>query len=152
MRLRRLSMLTPVVCGVLASGAMMSGVGDVQPVVRTQSVADDPDDPAIWIHPTDPGRSLIIGTNKVKAPGGALVVFGLDGVVRQTVAGLDRPNNVDVEYGLVLDGTKVDIAVATERLKHQLRVFRVAAGGITDITSVGRTRVLEGRTDQQAEP
>src|SRR2546430_8869431 len=42
-------------------------------------------------------RSLILGTNKAPAPNGALVVFGLDGKVRQTLAGIDRPNNVDVE-------------------------------------------------------
>ena len=44
-------------------------------------MTDDPDDPAIWVHPTDPARSLIIGTNKVKAPTGAVVVFGLDGKI-----------------------------------------------------------------------
>ena len=92
-------------------------------MLATESVTDDPDDPAIWVHPTDPARSLIVGTNKVATPKGALVVFDLDGKIRQTVAGLDRPNNVDVEYGLRLKGGAVDIAVATERLKGQLRVF-----------------------------
>ena len=49
----------------------------------------------------------------MKAPKGALVVFGLDGKTRQTVAGLDRPNNVDIEYGLRVAGQDIDIAVAT---------------------------------------
>ena len=77
---------------------------DVRAAGRTDPVSDDADDPAIWEHPTDPARSLIIGTNKVLAPAGALVVFGLDGGTRQTVAGLDRPNNVDIEYGLAVGG------------------------------------------------
>ena len=125
---------------------------DIRPALATATVTDDADDPAIWVHPTDPARSLIFGTNKVKAPQGALAVFGLDGRIRQTVNGIDRPNNVDVEYGLPLGGRKVDIAVLTERLRHRLRVFSIApdGSGITDIT--GRTEVLAGRAGEGAEP
>jgi 3-phytase len=127
---------------------------DIQPAVRTESVTDDPDDPAIWVHPTDPGRSLIIGTNKVKAPTGAVVVFGLDGKIRQTVAGLDRPNNVDVEYGLTLGSKSIDIAVAAERLKGQLRVFQIVpdGSGISDISSPQNTRVFSDRAGELAAP
>jgi 3-phytase len=133
---------------------MLSAPVDIQPSVRTDPVSDDPDDPAIWVHPTHPARSLIIGTNKVKAPKGALVVFGLDGKTRQTVAGLDRPNNVDIEYGLRVGGQDIDIAVTTERLKRQLRVFKIApdASGISDVTSSGNTRVFAGRDGEQAAP
>ena len=59
---------------------------------------NDPDDPAIWIHPADPSKSLMLGTDKMESTGG-LYVFGLDGALRQSIAPLDRPNNVDVEYG-----------------------------------------------------
>jgi 3-phytase len=140
---------------VLCAGAWLIGApAEIQPVVRTDPVHDDPDDPAIWIHPSDPARSLILGTNKVKAPDGGVVVFGLDGKTRQTIAGIDRPNNVDVEYGLEVGGARVDIAVATERLKGQLRVFRIASdgSGIADITSPGNTRVFTDRTGEQAAP
>ena len=68
------------------------------------------------MHPTDPSRSLIIGTVKVAAPAGAVVAYGLDGQIRQMIPGIDRPNNIDVEYGIRLRGQPVDIAVATERL------------------------------------
>jgi len=126
----------------------------IQPASRTEPVSGDPDDPAIWVHPTDPVRSLIITTNKVKAPSGALVVFGLDGSTRQTAAGLDRPNNVDIEYGLTVGGQSIDIAVATERLKSQLRVFRIApdGSGISDVTSPGNTSVFVGRSGEEAAP
>src|SRR5439155_15768575 len=76
----------------------------VRPVVATDPVAQDADDPAIWVHPSDPMRSLIFGTDKAPAPLGAVFVFGLDGKVRQKVPGLDRPNNIDVEYGFPLGG------------------------------------------------
>jgi 3-phytase len=117
----------------------------------TEAVSDDSDDPAIWLHATDPSRSLIIGTNKVTAPNGALVVFGLDGRIRQTVAGIDRPNNVDIEQGVALNGRRVDLAVTTERLQHRLRVFQIAADG-SGISELGRIPVLEGQTGDFSEP
>lgn len=121
----------------------------IQPMLVTDAVADDADDPAIWLNRADPGNSLIIGTNKVAAPNGALVVFGLDGKTRQTVSGIDRPNNVDVEYGFVLGGRPIDIVVTTERLKHQLRIFQVTAAGLTGL---GAVPVLAGETGPRAEP
>ena len=105
---------------------------NLKPVRQTARVSDDADDPAIWVNLQDPAQSLILGTNKVQAPHGALYVFGLDGKVRQRIPNINRPNNVDVEYGL--DG--IDIAVVTERLTNRLRVFRVQASGLTDLGAV----------------
>jgi 3-phytase len=131
-----------------------TSVAEVTAAGRTDSVPDDPDDPAIWVHPSDSTRSLIIGTNKVKAPSGAIVVFGLDGKTRQTVTNLDRPNNIDVEYGLHIGSERFDIAVVTERLKKQLRIYRIASdgGGLTEITSLGNTRVFVDRSGEQGAP
>ncbi len=72
----------------------------VAPVVVTEQTPVDSDDPAIWINPDDPSQSLILGTDK----GGAVVVFDLDGKIipEQTVTGLQRMNNIDVEYGFSL--------------------------------------------------
>ncbi|GAB3560661.1 phytase [Spirosoma fluminis] len=95
----------------------------VKPAVVTDSVAHDSDDPAVWINPTDPAQSLIIGTDKEQD--GGLYVFDLNGKLQgdKVVHGLKRPDNVDVEYGLMLNGKFTDIAVATERYTHKLRVF-----------------------------
>ena len=127
---------------------------DVRAALATASVTDDADDPAVWVHPSDPVRSLIIGTNKVAAPAGALVVFGLDGKIRQTISGLDRPNNVDVEYGLMVGGQPTDIAVVTERLKNRLRIFKLPRDGgpLTDISAGGGAPVLAGETGERSEP
>src|SRR5688572_19005955 len=111
-----------IVFAMMAAAAGIIAPHDVKPAVRTEQVTSDPDDPAIWIHPGDASSSLIFGTNKTPAPSGALVVFGLDGRKRQVIDGIDRPNNVDVEYGLNLAGKRMDIAVLTERLKRRLRV------------------------------
>ena len=95
----------------------------IKPVVVTEPVKWDTDDPAIWINPEDPAKSLIIGTDKNSD--GALYVFDLNGKIieEKTVRNLKRPNNVDVEYGLILNGKPVDIAVATERETNKLRIF-----------------------------
>lgn len=126
----------------------------VQPVLATETVAQDADDPALWVHPQNPSRSLILGTNKVAAPDGALVVFGMDGKIRQTIAGLSRPNNVDVAYGLRLRGERVDIAVVTEREARRLRVFRIPPDGgpLTDISAPDGTTVFAGETGEQGAP
>ncbi|MEP0766360.1 MAG: phytase [Fimbriimonadia bacterium] len=127
-------------------------VARIQPVGQTDPVTHDADDPAIWIHPTNPEKSSIIGTDKEKAPGGGIHVFGLDGKKKQAITNVDRPNNVDVEYGLVLGGSARDIAVATERGKHRLRVFAIdtETGLLSDVT--GQTDVFVGQTGEAREP
>jgi len=117
----------------------------------TAAVSHDADDPAIWLNPADPARSLIIGTNKVAAPDGALVVFGIDGAIRQTIAGLDRPNNVDIETGVTLGPRVVDLIVTTERLQHRLRLFTVTRDRAT-LEDAGAVPVLAGEAGEASEP
>lgn len=99
--------------------------GAITPVFISEPTPHDTDDPAIWVHPTEPSKSLIVGTDKDE--NGGLYVFDLQGKILsdKVVAELKRPNNVDIEYGLSLGDSLVDIAVVTERLTHQLRVFRL---------------------------
>jgi 3-phytase len=96
-------------------------IAPLQPRVVTEPTRFDTDDPAIWINPADPLKSLIVGTDKNSD--GALYVYNLDGKIVQVVDGLKRPNNVDISGGLVLGGKAVDIAVTTERERQRLRVF-----------------------------
>ncbi len=117
----------------------------LQPLVVTEPTAFDTDDPAIWVHPDDPARSLVIGTDKNQD--GALYVYTLAGNIVQdkVVRGLQRPNNVDVEYGLPLAGESIDIAVTTERLRNAIRVFRLPA--MTAIDG-GGIQVFEGEAQR----
>ncbi len=119
----------------------------------TDSLPGDADDPAVWVNKADPARSLVLGTMKVAAPEGALAVFGLDGKLRQLLKGVDRPNNVDVEYGLDLDGGPTDIAVLTERAGRRLRVYAIAADGssVRDVSS-GALPVLAGARGDEGAP
>lgn len=98
----------------------------LQAAFSSQATPNDTDDPAIWVHPTDPAQSLIIGTDKGDENGG-IYVFDLEGKIdsHRSVTGIQRPNNVDVEYGMIVGDTTWDIAVATERGRNMIRVFRL---------------------------
>lgn len=95
----------------------------IEPRVITDPVNWDTDDPAIWIHPSDRSKSLVIGTDKNKD--GALYAFDLEGKIVKVSRNLARPNNVDVAHGFPFNGKRVDIAVVTERLKQRIRVFKL---------------------------
>ncbi len=115
----------------------------VNPVVITEPVPHDSDDPAIWINRDDPSKSLVLGTDKNE--NGGIYVFDLEGRILndKTVRGIARPNNIDVGYGLMLNGKPVDIAVVTERLTSKIRVF-----SLPDMTPIdgGGIPVFEGET------
>jgi 3-phytase len=143
-------MIRLLLVGVLAVAAQTSTL--IRPSASTAQVPNDPDDPAIWVNAADPSKSLILATDKMPAVGG-LFVFGLDGTLRQTIAPLDRPNNVDVEYGFATGGQRLDIAVVTERLKHRLRVFGISpdGSGVKDLVPNGLP-VLAGQPADAGEP
>ncbi len=137
-------MLQLVVCwGLLAQV-------DVAPLRETVSETHQTDDPAVWYNRKNPGASFILGTVKMAAPDGAIAVYRLDGSRLMSIPNVDRPNNVDVAYGLKLGGRKLDIAVATERNKSALRVFEIVPGqGIKDLASLP---VFAGQTGAMAQP
>lgn len=115
--------LSCVACNISGNSGSASDSSLVRPAVVSEKVEFDSDDPAIWINKADPANSLVVGTDKDQ--NGGLYVFDLNGkIIREkSIKGLKRPNNVDIAYGLVLNGKPVDIAVTTERFTHKLRVF-----------------------------
>lgn len=118
----------------------------LKPLIVTDTTRHDTDDPAIWINPKDTAQSLILGTDKEED--GALYVYNLEGKIQEdkVVRNLKRPNNVDIEYGLVLNGKTTDIAVVTERLTHKLRIF-----SLPDMKAIdgGGIEVFMGETAEE---
>ncbi|QLE83679.1 phytase [Shewanella sp. Scap07] len=85
---------------------------------------DTMDDPAIWVHPTNPSQSRILGTNKRWG----LLSFDMQGQqVQQLAAG--RVNNVDIRQRVKLGGQYRDIAVASNRDRNSLSIFEIDAQG-----------------------
>lgn len=115
----------------------------LKPIATTQPAPHDTDDPAIWIHPTDASKSLIIGTDKDTE--GGLYVYNLEGKIVNKVLGIKRPNNVDIAYGLILNGKKTDIAVTTEREMNRIRIF-----SLPDMKSIdnGGIPVFDGELER----
>jgi 3-phytase len=89
----------------------------VPPIAETDPVpsrADAADDPAIWIHPVDPGASLIIATDKQSG----LLVYGLDGSQRQYLP-LGHTNNVDLRTG-AWGNSDLTLVAASSRYPSEL--------------------------------
>lgn len=113
---------------------------EVFPELVSDTVSFDTDDPAIYYNRKNPAKSLIIGTDKGGKTGqGGIYVFDIFGknMVQKNLLGINRPNNIDVAYGLIGNGKgKIDIAVCTERNTNKIRVIKlpdlqlVDAGGI----------------------
>lgn len=81
---------------------------------------DAADDPAIWVHPSDTSKSLVIGTDKKYG----LLVYDLQGKEVQRLASGDL-NNVDLRKGFRLGEQTIDIAVGTKRNDNSLAVFAI---------------------------
>jgi len=97
----------------------------VSPTMETEPVdtaGDAADDPAIWVHPTDPSLSLIIGTQKQ----GGLYTYDLSGRVVQYLKD-GRLNNVDLRYNFPLGGESVALVAATNRTNNSIAFYRVNA-------------------------
>jgi len=120
----------------------------VKPIIITDTTNNDTDDPAIWINPTDPAKSLIVGTDKGDSTGG-LWVFDLEGKIDSSkcVFNMKRPNNVDIEYGFNLNGTPTDISVCTERGRDMIRVF-----SLPEMKPIDNGGIPVFQTETQREP
>jgi 3-phytase len=95
----------------------------VTAVIETEAVdsfGDAADDPAIWVHPDDPEKSLVLGSDKTV--GGGLYAFELDGSVHQFVEN-GEINNIDLRQGFSLGGEEVTLVTGTKRTDHTLVVY-----------------------------
>ncbi|AZA83233.1 3-phytase [Chryseobacterium lactis] len=113
----------------------------LKPTVITETVVHDTDDPAIWINPQDASKSIIVGTDKDSD--GGLFAFDLNGKIIHKVTGLKRPNNVDIEYGFILNGKKIDIAAVTERETNKVKLY-----SLPELNEVGEFSVFDGESER----
>ncbi|WP_170150232.1 phytase [Parahaliea mediterranea] len=131
----------------------------------------DVDDPAIWIHPQQPGESLVAGTLKE----GGLDLYTLDGKLLQHIPGRPAPacpndnsdcdnapgrlNNAEVVYRFPLQGKPTDLVVASDRGLDTLAIFamspnndgqyllsEITASGVGAIFSDSQQAINEGYT------
>ena len=99
----------------------------VMPRMQTAPVAqmgDAADDPAIWVHPQDAGKSRILGSNKKQG----LAVYDLQGRQTQFLQA-GRLNNVDVRQDVRFGAERFDLALATQRDEQSMVLFAIDANG-----------------------
>jgi 3-phytase len=98
-----------------------SSARTVTPVIETPAVdtwGDAADDPAIWVHPDDPAKSLVIATDKNLG----LYVYDLEGKLLQTLPD-GRMNNVDLRDGFVVDGKPRTLVAASNRTTKSIALY-----------------------------
>jgi 3-phytase len=100
----------------------VTAIAETTPVTSMEG-EDAADDPAIYVHPTDASKSLVIGTNK-KA---GLCIYNLQGEeVFFSPVGL--VNNVDIRYGFPLnDSINVDLLAASNRSNNSITIMGIDA-------------------------
>lgn len=106
----------------------------VSPSGETDQVhksGDAADDPAIWLHATDPAKSIIFGANKL----GSIHAYNLSGkeLKRYDVGNI---NNIDVRYQVPAEnGKTVDVLGGSDRTRSTLIFFSVNKdGALTPMT------------------
>ncbi|NUT39524.1 MAG: phytase [Thermoactinospora sp.] len=158
--------MRPLLAAALAITTWLSptsGITEAPADAETPALFDDEaggnangDDPAIWVHPTRPGRSLVIATAKE----GGLYVYDLTGAQRQHIPAPAPPgpddepgrfNNVDLVYGFRLStGASADLAVVSDRGRDHLRFYRIdpSTGQLTDLTDPAVPYVFNSTQEQ----
>jgi 3-phytase len=82
----------------------------------------DADDPAIWVNPFLPGRSVVVATKK----DAGLTVFDLQGRTLQDIPSAPgRFNNADLVYDARVGSVRGDLVVVSDRGRDHLRIYRV---------------------------
>jgi len=105
---------------------IVSAIVETTPVPQPKN-EDAADDPAIWIHPENPEKSLIIGTDKK----GGLATYNLKGEELFYFYAGDM-NNCDLRYDFPLTDKTVDILAASNRTFHSLSLYKIQENGILD--------------------
>jgi len=85
------------------------------------SGAQEADDPAIWIHPTDPARSLLFLSDKATG----IYVFDLQGRAVQHVSFGTRINNIDVRSDVPWENGTLHCVAANLRKVGKLALLRI---------------------------
>ncbi|MBA2532610.1 MAG: phytase [Nocardioidaceae bacterium] len=101
---------------------------------------DAADDPSLWVHPTNPGQSLLIGNDKQ----GALEVYNLDGSLQQRITtAASFWGNSDVRQQVTIGARTLDVVAAYNgglrlyTVDTATRTLRLITDGTGKISTAG---------------
>jgi 3-phytase len=90
----------------------------------TPTVEDGANGVAIWVHPDDGARSLVLGAGGT----GGLEVYGLDGTLRQRIADIEA-SHVTLRYGFQIGDRSVPLVIAYDPMRSRLVGFTIGDDG-----------------------
>src|SRR5688572_32716596 len=101
-----------------AAVATVATAGETAPTAE-----DGANGVAIWVHPEDAARSLVLGAGGT----GGLEVYGLDGALKQRVSDMEA-SHVMVRYGFEIGGGKQALVLAYDPMHSTLIGFTIDNG------------------------
>jgi len=101
----------------LPTYARVTAQMETSPMPRKGDTADDP---AIWVHPRDTSKSLVLATDKKWG----LRVYDLAGREIQSIAS-GHINNIDTRQAVQLNGETLDIAAASNRSNNAIELYTI---------------------------
>lgn len=112
-------------------GTAIAATVETEPVAGAGDAADDP---AIWVHPTDPAKSVLLGTDK--SVGGGIYVYDLAGKILQFTE-IGEVNNVDLRQGFELGGKEVTLVTGVNRTNNTLVIYALDTDtrGLTNVAA-----------------
>lgn len=86
---------------------------------------------AIWVHPEDGARSLVLGAGGT----GGLEVYGLDGTLKQRVSDIEA-SQVMVRYGFEIGGARRPLVLAYDPMRSALTGYTIDDGQLARLPGV----------------
>ena len=112
---------SPILFTVSSSNPGTPGNVTVNPKLGPMKPGNNADDPAIWIHPTDPSRSLFFLSDK----DAGIFVYSVTGTQLQHVDFGTALNNIDAQTGFKLGAQTIDIVSGNLRNVGKLAVLKI---------------------------
>ncbi|MEL6653424.1 MAG: phytase, partial [Bacteroidota bacterium] len=115
--------------------------GETDPVSASEG-DDAADDPAIWVHPTQPEKSVIYGSNKK----GGIVAYDLQGKELQFYP-FGNVNNVDILYDFPRGDSSLTLIGYSNRSSQSIDLKSIGADGELITIPGGRFSVDSAKID-----
>lgn len=143
--------LTLIATSIISVAQPVKNITTVVPALETRSHYSDAlgnftdvDDPAIWVHPTDKNKSLVVTALKK----GGIDVYNMQGELLQFIEPAPAPpcknsvtkcenkagrlNNAEIVYDFNLNGKSVDLVLLSDRGLDKLAIYTINTNANAD--------------------
>lgn len=130
----------------LLGGCVAGGTHVISPAARYASQpvpVNQVEDAAIWVHPDDGAKSLLIVSNKTRG----IEIHNPDGILLKHYDDGTEYAGVDVAYGVGVDKADLAIAPCAEKEGAGIKIWRIdpVKRRLADVTANGMIPVFDGK-------